>query len=79
MANWGFLFLTHENRDIGKALPLQRFGEKADISNATVFLFSDAANYITGQVLVVDGGDSHTGLSKLRKYPDVVLNPLPKL
>ena len=35
---------------------LGRFGEPQDIANAAVFLASDAAGYITGQTLVVDGG-----------------------
>jgi len=35
---------------------IKRFGEAEDISNAILFLASDRANYITGQVLVVDGG-----------------------
>lgn len=37
-------------------IPLGRFGEIADIEKAAVFLCSDAANYINGTVLVVDGG-----------------------
>ncbi len=37
-------------------IPAARMGEPADIANAVVFLASDKANYITGQVLVVDGG-----------------------
>jgi peroxisomal 2,4-dienoyl-CoA reductase len=37
-------------------IPLQRFGEIADIEKAAVFLCSDAATYINGAVLVVDGG-----------------------
>jgi 2,4-dienoyl-CoA reductase [(3E)-enoyl-CoA-producing], peroxisomal len=37
-------------------IPLGRFGMIADIENAAVFLCSDAANYINGAVLVVDGG-----------------------
>src|SRR5687768_9483469 len=37
-------------------VPLGRFGLIADIENAAVFLCSDAANYINGAVLVVDGG-----------------------
>lgn len=36
--------------------PLRREGVVGDIANAAVFLFSDAACYITGQVLPVDGG-----------------------
>ena len=37
-------------------IPLVRFGETEDISNAVAFLASDEARYITGQVLNVDGG-----------------------
>lgn len=37
-------------------VPLRRFGLIADIENAAVFLCSDAASYINGAVLVVDGG-----------------------
>lgn len=37
-------------------IPLGRFGEIADIERAAVFLCSDAAAYINGTVLVVDGG-----------------------
>ena len=39
-----------------KRIPLGRFGLISDIENAAVFLCSDAANYINGAVLVVDGG-----------------------
>ena len=38
------------------AHPLQRIGEPTDIANAVVFLCSDAASWITGVVLPVDGG-----------------------
>lgn len=37
-------------------IPLGRFGEIADIERAAVFLCSDAAGYINGTVMVVDGG-----------------------
>jgi NAD(P)-dependent dehydrogenase (short-subunit alcohol dehydrogenase family) len=36
--------------------PLGRVGEPEDIADAVVFLCSDLARYVTGQVLVVDGG-----------------------
>lgn len=38
------------------AIPLGRLGEVADVSAAIQFLLSDAAGFITGQVLCVDGG-----------------------
>jgi NAD(P)-dependent dehydrogenase (short-subunit alcohol dehydrogenase family) len=39
-----------------QALPLQRMGAKVDISNLALFLASDASSYITGSVMVCDGG-----------------------
>jgi len=37
-------------------IPLRRFGQLDDLIGATIFLASDAAAYITGQLLYVDGG-----------------------
>ncbi len=46
--------------DVQKAMldqiPLARFGRPEDVAMAATFLCSDAASYITGQTLVVDGG-----------------------
>lgn len=54
------LFYNEENRakaeSIISHIPLARPGETEDIAHATTFLVSDAASYITGHVLVVDGG-----------------------
>tara|TARA_B100001057_G_scaffold214258_1_gene214617 strand:- start:15 stop:761 length:747 start_codon:yes stop_codon:yes gene_type:complete len=39
-----------------ESIPLKRSGSPSDVGNACVFLASDLSNYITGQVLHVDGG-----------------------
>lgn len=49
------LWADDEER-LDAALPLGRIGEPSDVSTAVAFLVSDAAAWITGQTLVVDGG-----------------------
>ena len=50
----------YQNPDWQRAMlanvPLARFGELADLVGAAVFLSSDAASYITGACLAIDGG-----------------------
>jgi peroxisomal 2,4-dienoyl-CoA reductase len=55
--------------------PLGRIGHIQDVANSTVFLFSDAAAYVTGQVIVVDGGYEHLR-SMMLPYPQSVLDPV---
>jgi peroxisomal 2,4-dienoyl-CoA reductase len=40
-----------------KAIPLQRWGTPADIANMVAFLASPAGAWITGAIMVVDGGE----------------------
>jgi len=44
-----------QRRMLGQ-IPLRRFGRLEDLGGAVVFLCSDAAAYITGQILYIDGG-----------------------
>lgn len=44
--------------DLVDNTPLTRIGQPADIANAVEFLCSDKANFITGQILTIDGGFS---------------------
>jgi peroxisomal 2,4-dienoyl-CoA reductase len=48
---------------ITKKIPLRRFGRIKDIEDSAIFLCSDAASYISGVTLVVDGGHWLLGTS----------------
>lgn len=48
-------------RQFTATVPLGRFGVPQDIANAALFLVSDAASYITGVILPVDGGQNMLG------------------
>ncbi len=60
------------SEDYRACTPLPRVGEIEDVANLAVFLLSDAAGFITGQVINVDGGHG------LRRGPDLsgMLEPL---
>jgi NAD(P)-dependent dehydrogenase (short-subunit alcohol dehydrogenase family) len=45
------------------SLPLKRIGQPSDIANMALFLASDAATWLTGQTVVIDGGASLRPLS----------------
>jgi NAD(P)-dependent dehydrogenase (short-subunit alcohol dehydrogenase family) len=42
--------------EVARRLPLKRLGEPEDIAGAAVFLSSEAASWITGHTMVIDGG-----------------------
>ncbi|KAI8946079.1 hypothetical protein F4801DRAFT_565929 [Xylaria longipes] len=65
-------------KEFAKRIPLGRIGTIRDIADATVYLFSDAGNYVNGNVLVVDGADWRNkgmgvGLDPDMQYPDFLL------
>ena len=41
-----------------RTIPLGRFGQPRDIADAVLFLASGEAAYVTGQMLVIDGGQT---------------------
>ncbi|MDP6692357.1 MAG: SDR family oxidoreductase [Alphaproteobacteria bacterium] len=48
--------------DYHDAIPLNRYGLEREIADAILFLCSDRASYITGQILAVDGGFDAVGI-----------------
>jgi 3-oxoacyl-[acyl-carrier protein] reductase len=49
--------------NMSKAIPLKRPGTPAEMAHAIVFLASDAASYITGQTIAVNGGPALGGMN----------------
>lgn len=54
---------------MARAIPALRLGDPLDIGNAAAFLASREAGYITGQALIVDGGQI------LPESPEAILPP----
>ncbi|MBW8752653.1 MAG: SDR family oxidoreductase, partial [Sphingomonadales bacterium] len=48
--------------EMGKAIPLRRTGTPDEMANMIVFFASDAASYITGQTIGVNGGPALGGI-----------------
>jgi 3-oxoacyl-[acyl-carrier protein] reductase len=66
----GLVEMGQEYMDqMASAVPAGRLGSVADIGNAALFFATDEASYITGQTLVVDGGqilpESHMAIAEL--------------
>jgi 3-oxoacyl-[acyl-carrier protein] reductase len=66
----GLVEMGQEYMDqMASAIPAGRLGSVADIGNAALFFATDEASYITGQTLVVDGGqilpESHMAIAEL--------------
>ena len=55
---------TERGREFLLRTPMQRFGELDELGGATVFLASDAASFVTGHLLVVDGGILASGVNQ---------------
>jgi peroxisomal 2,4-dienoyl-CoA reductase len=68
-----------EKKQRTEGVPSGRWGTVRDIADATVFVFSDAGNYVNGTTIVVDGagwrrhGSLAVGLDANMKYPDFLI------
>lgn len=55
---------TERGREFLLRTPMKRFGKTDELAGATVFLASDAASFVTGHMLVVDGGMLASGVNQ---------------
>ena len=62
--NAGLLDGTERGREFLLRTPMKRFGRLEELAGAAVFLASDAASFVTGEVLVVDGGFLASGVNQ---------------
>ena len=55
---------TERGREFLLRTPMKRFGKVEELAGATVFLASDSASFVTGEILVVDGGFLASGVNQ---------------
>jgi NAD(P)-dependent dehydrogenase (short-subunit alcohol dehydrogenase family) len=54
---------TDRGRELLARTPMKRFGKISELVGAAILLASDAASYITGQTIIVDGGFLASGVN----------------
>jgi NAD(P)-dependent dehydrogenase (short-subunit alcohol dehydrogenase family) len=62
--NEGLLDGTDRGRELLSRTPMRRFGQPEEVAGAAVFLASDAASFVTGHLLAVDGGFLASGVNQ---------------
>lgn len=62
--NAGLLDGTERGRELKMRSPMGRFGQVEELAGAAVFLASDAASFVSGEVLVVDGAFLASGVNQ---------------
>jgi NAD(P)-dependent dehydrogenase (short-subunit alcohol dehydrogenase family) len=55
---------TERGREFLLRTPMRRFGHVEELAGAAIFLASDAASFVTGEILVVDGGFLASGVNQ---------------
>lgn len=55
---------TERGKEFQMRTPMQRFGKVEELAGAAVFLASDAASFVTGEILTVDGGFLASGVNQ---------------
>jgi NAD(P)-dependent dehydrogenase (short-subunit alcohol dehydrogenase family) len=62
--NQALLDGTPRGHELLMRTPMRRFGRAEDVAGAAVFLASDAATFVTGEIICVDGGVMASGVNQ---------------
>jgi NAD(P)-dependent dehydrogenase (short-subunit alcohol dehydrogenase family) len=55
---------TARGRELKMRTPMKRFGQMDEITGGAIYLVSDAASFVTGEILVIDGGFLASGVNQ---------------
>jgi NAD(P)-dependent dehydrogenase (short-subunit alcohol dehydrogenase family) len=55
---------TERGRELLMRTPMNRFGKLDEIAGGAIYLASDAASFVTGEILVIDGGYLASGVNR---------------
>ncbi|MBT9329415.1 SDR family NAD(P)-dependent oxidoreductase [Paracidobacterium acidisoli] len=55
---------TDRGRELRMRTPMNRFGDLSEIAGGAIYLVSDAASFVTGEILVIDGGYMASGVNQ---------------
>jgi NAD(P)-dependent dehydrogenase (short-subunit alcohol dehydrogenase family) len=62
--NGQLILHTDRGRELKMRTPMKRFGEMDELAGGAIYLVSDAANFVTGEILVIDGGFLASGVNQ---------------
>jgi len=55
---------TGRGRELKMRTPMKRFGQMDEVTGGAIYLVSDAASFVTGEILVIDGGFLASGVNQ---------------
>jgi NAD(P)-dependent dehydrogenase (short-subunit alcohol dehydrogenase family) len=62
--NGQLILHTDRGRELKMRTPMKRFGEMDELAGGAIYLVSDAASFVTGEILVIDGGFLASGVNQ---------------
>jgi NAD(P)-dependent dehydrogenase (short-subunit alcohol dehydrogenase family) len=62
--NSNLVYNTDRGREQLMRTPMQRFGKPDEVAGAAIYLASDAASFVTGEILAIDGGYLASGVNQ---------------